>query len=52
MAQSGDDLLPVPAPILAGIRAQADEVTLGQGAALVWPALLRKADRLDPGFRD
>jgi ribulose-5-phosphate 4-epimerase/fuculose-1-phosphate aldolase len=52
MAQSGGDLLPIPAPILAGIAAQADEVTLGQGAALVWPAMLRKADRLDPGFRD
>jgi ribulose-5-phosphate 4-epimerase/fuculose-1-phosphate aldolase len=52
MAQAGDALVAVPAPILAGIQAQADEVTLGQGAALVWPALLRKADRLDPGFRD
>jgi ribulose-5-phosphate 4-epimerase/fuculose-1-phosphate aldolase len=52
MAQSGSDLVPVPAPILAGIQAQADDVTLGQGAALVWPAMLRKAERLDPGFRD
>jgi len=52
MAQSGDDLVPVPAPILAGIAAQAEEVTLGQGAALIWPAMMRKADRLDPGFRD
>jgi ribulose-5-phosphate 4-epimerase/fuculose-1-phosphate aldolase len=52
MAQAGDDLVPIPAPILAGIQAQADEVTLGQGGALIWPALLRKADRLDPGYRD
>lgn len=50
MAQTGGELVEVPAPILAGIRAQAAEVTLGQGAALVWPALLRKAERLDPGF--
>jgi hypothetical protein len=27
-------------------------VTRGAGAALVWPALLRKMDRVDPGFRD
>ena len=52
MSQSGDDLVEVPAPILAGIRAQASEVTLGQGGALVWPAMLRKAERLDPGFRE
>ena len=27
-------------------------VTRGAGAGLVWPALLRKMDRLDPGFRN
>lgn len=52
LAQTGAELTPVPDAILAGIRAQADQVTLGQGAALVWPAMLRKADRLDPGFRE
>jgi hypothetical protein len=26
-------------------------VTVGQGAALAWPALLRKCDRLDPGYK-
>jgi ribulose-5-phosphate 4-epimerase/fuculose-1-phosphate aldolase len=52
MAQGGGELVEVPAPILAGIAAQAAAVTLGQGAALVWPAMLRKADRLDPGFRE
>ena len=52
MAQSGGGpLIPIPAPILAAIRDQADEVTLGQGAALVWPAMIRKAERIDPGFR-
>jgi len=25
--------------------------TAGQGAQLAWPALLRKAERLDPGYR-
>jgi hypothetical protein len=27
-------------------------VTRGAGAGLVWPALLRKMDRLDPSFRN
>jgi hypothetical protein len=26
-------------------------VTNGVGAALAWPALLRKLDRIDPSFR-
>jgi len=52
LAQSGGGpLIPIAAPILAAIRAQADEVTLGQGAALAWPAMIRKVERLDPGFR-
>jgi len=51
-AQSGGkELVHVPAPILAGIRAAAREVTRGMGSALAWPGLLRKLDRLDPGFR-
>ncbi len=27
-------------------------VTAGQGANIAWPALIRKLDRLDPGYRD
>ena len=53
MAQStGGDLIHVPANIVAGIEAQAEEVTKGLGGALVWPGLLRKLDRRDPSFRD
>jgi len=48
----GNSLLHVPEPIRRGITAQAGQVLLGQGAALAWPALVRKADRIDPGFRD
>lgn len=52
-AQSGGaELVHVPDPIIEGIQAQASKVTLGQGGQLAWPAMLRKADRLDPGFRD
>ena len=53
MAQSGGaDLLPVPAPIVAGIQAQAEQVTRGLGGAIAWPGLLRKLDRRDASFRD
>lgn len=52
-AQStGGDLIQVPAAIVAGIQAQAEQVTKGLGGALVWPGLLRKLDRRDPSFRD
>jgi ribulose-5-phosphate 4-epimerase/fuculose-1-phosphate aldolase len=50
-ASGGGGLTPIPDAILQGILKQADQVTLGQGGALVWPALLRKAERLDPSFR-
>lgn len=53
MAQSsGGALLQVPAPIVSGIKAQAEQVTKGLGGALAWPGLLRKLDRRDPSFRD
>ena len=52
MAQSGgSELVQVPAPVIAGIQAQAEQVTKGLGGALVWPALLRKLDRQDASFR-
>jgi len=47
----GGALIPIPKPILEGARAQAREVTRGLGGALAWPALLRKLDRLDPGYK-
>ena len=53
MAQSsGGELVHVPAPIVAGIQAQAEQVLKGLGGELVWPGLLRKLDRRDPTFRD
>ncbi|RYH14803.1 MAG: class II aldolase/adducin family protein, partial [Alcaligenaceae bacterium] len=48
----GADLVPIEPAILAGIQAQAHQVTRGLGGSLVWPALLRKLDRQSPGFRD
>lgn len=53
LAQSGaSTLIPVRDEIVAGIAAQAEQVTRGMGGALAWPALLRKLDRLDPSFRE
>jgi ribulose-5-phosphate 4-epimerase/fuculose-1-phosphate aldolase len=50
-AQGSPDLIPIDPRIIAGAQAQALQVTRGAGAALVWPGLLRKLDRIDPGFR-
>jgi ribulose-5-phosphate 4-epimerase/fuculose-1-phosphate aldolase len=48
----GGELIPIPSPILDGIRSAAGRVTRGQGAGLIWPGLLRRLDRMDPGFRE
>src|SRR5262245_53806710 len=53
MAQSGNSpLVFIGEAILKGVRAQLEQVTKGLGADLVWPALLRKLDRIDPGYKE
>lgn len=53
LAQSvGSDLSPIPSEIIERVASQMDAVTLGQGAALTWPGLLRKLDRIDQSYRD
>jgi ribulose-5-phosphate 4-epimerase/fuculose-1-phosphate aldolase len=53
MAQAGgSELITVAEPIVQGIRAQIEQVTKGLGGNLVWPALLRKLDRLDPTYKE
>jgi ribulose-5-phosphate 4-epimerase/fuculose-1-phosphate aldolase len=53
LAQSGGaTLLPVPEPILEAVSSQLDAITVGQGAQLAWPGLLRKLDRIDPSYRE
>jgi ribulose-5-phosphate 4-epimerase/fuculose-1-phosphate aldolase len=50
-AQAGGELIPVDPRIVAGV-AQAMKVQTGDlGGAFVWPSLIRKLDRLDPGYR-
>jgi ribulose-5-phosphate 4-epimerase/fuculose-1-phosphate aldolase len=53
LAQSGGVALQsVPDPILEKVALQLDAVTVGQGAQLAWPGLLRKLDRIDPSYRE
>jgi len=51
LAQSGGAALTrVGQPIIAEMPAQAREVSVGQGADLVWPGLRRRLDRQLPGY--
>jgi len=52
-AQSGGgELIHIARPILDGITAQVQQVTRGLGGSLAWPGLLRRLDRVNPGFRE
>lgn len=52
LAQSGGgNLVPVPDSIIDTVASQLSAVTVGQGAQLTWPGLLRKLDRIDPSYR-
>ncbi|PCE26927.1 class II aldolase [Paraburkholderia acidicola] len=53
-AQSGGGKLnPIATPILEGIRQQIAQVTKGTSPGrLVWPGLLRRLDRRNPGYAD
>lgn len=48
----GKELISVPAPIIAGAQAQVQTVTRGMGADLVFPALLRKLDKIDDSYKN
>jgi ribulose-5-phosphate 4-epimerase/fuculose-1-phosphate aldolase len=52
LAQSSGELVRIPAPIVRLVESQVKAVTVGQGAALTWPGLLRKLDRIDPSYRE
>ena len=52
LAQSGgSELHPVAEPIIGLTAKQLSAVTVGQGAELTWPGLLRKLDRIDSSYR-
>ena len=50
-AQAGGELVHVNPAILQGMAQVMKTATSGLGASLAWPALLRKLDRMDPGYR-
>ena len=51
-AQAGaKELTRIGQGIVDGATAQMERVTHGAGAGLVWPALLRRLDRIDPSYR-
>src|SRR5271163_4091547 len=47
----GRDLIAIDPRIIATAQQQAETVTKAAGGALVWPALMRKLDRIDPSYR-
>lgn len=51
-AQAGGNVRHIPQPILDGATQQWEMVTRGAGGGLAWPGLLRKLDRLNPGYRN
>ena len=53
LAQSGaGELAKIPNDIIDRVASQMSAVTVGQGASLTWPGLLRKLDRIDPSYRE
>ena len=51
-AQAGGELVHVDPAILQGAGAgDQDGDAWGRAPALAWPALLRKCERIDPGYR-
>jgi ribulose-5-phosphate 4-epimerase/fuculose-1-phosphate aldolase len=47
---AGAELVPIDPRIIGGAQAQAKQVTRNAGGALAWPGLLRKLDRINPGY--
>lgn len=51
-AQSGSgELVSIPQPIVEGIQKAAKVVLKQSGGHIAWPGILRKLDRMDPGWR-
>jgi ribulose-5-phosphate 4-epimerase/fuculose-1-phosphate aldolase len=46
----GGELVPIGADVIATARQQAAQATRGQGAQLVWPGLLRRLQKRNPGY--
>lgn len=51
-AQAGGELVHIDPSIINDAVEVMQKGTAGQGANIAWPALLRKLDRMDPGYRE
>ena len=51
-AQAGGELTSVHPQIVAGVAQAMQVQTDGLGGAFVWPSLLRKLERMDPGYKN
>jgi ribulose-5-phosphate 4-epimerase/fuculose-1-phosphate aldolase len=51
-AQAGGELITVDPRIVSGVAEALRVQTGGAGGAFVWPALIRKLDRTDAGYKD
>jgi ribulose-5-phosphate 4-epimerase/fuculose-1-phosphate aldolase len=51
-AQAGGELIHVNPKILDGVTQAMKVAGAGQGANIAWPALLRKVERADPGYKE
>ena len=47
----GGEMIEIDPRIIAGAQAQVKQVTKGVGGALAWPGLLRRLERIDPGYK-
>jgi len=53
LAQAGGgELIPIAPAIVDGIRKASKVVLRQSGGMIAWPGILRKLDRMDPGWRD
>jgi ribulose-5-phosphate 4-epimerase/fuculose-1-phosphate aldolase len=50
-AQAGGELVFFDPQIMEGLAQARQTATLGQGPNIAWPALIRKLDRIDPGYQ-
>ena len=47
----GGELNTIPKTVIDVNQTIMQTVTVGQGAGIAWPALLRKLDRMDEGYK-
>ncbi len=51
-AQAGGEVLEIAPHVLSGVDAAMEKMGTAHPALLAWPALMRRLDKLSPGYRD